>query len=324
MKSTSKEEKEVIRNKIIESRKRLNCADILTKDQLDELLERQILLSHYMLNMTLNSQKAGIAKYMLHTASVIQGSFLVNANPNSVSIAEKIIFGREEVMHKPFKIDTHIHTKESSPCGHIHAADLVKRYHALGFDAIIITDHLFSLGRGIDWDLQVTQFLRGYKAAREEGKKIGLHVLLGAEIRFDFARGDYLIYGFDESFLRSNPLIFRNTPHEFFAKFGDELLIVQAHPYRSYGLGWDEDIFLDCVHGIEVFNANPRHSNYNHKAAKLHKATPHLYAFAGSDAHVHGDEGLAYMLFDEPILDSHAFCASVKANKHKHPSIIRQ
>jgi len=220
-------------------------------------------------------------------------------------------------MNKPFKIDTHIHTSESSPCGHVSGDELAKCYHALGFDAIVITDHLLDFSvRGLDWDTCVTRFLCGYKTAHEAGEKIGLHVLLGAEIRFDSTRGDYLVYGFDEAFLRSNPFVYRHTPQEFFEKFGDGLLIIQAHPYRSYGMGWDEDIFLDCVHGIEVFNANPRHNSYNHKAAALQKANLHLHALAGSDAHMSGDEGMAYMLFDAPVMGSRDFCTTVKAGKY--------
>jgi predicted phosphodiesterase len=45
--SISEKEKELIYNRIIEYRNQLNCTGVLTKEQLDQLLERQILLTHY-------------------------------------------------------------------------------------------------------------------------------------------------------------------------------------------------------------------------------------------------------------------------------------
>ena len=47
-----------------------------------------------------------------------------------------------------FLFDTHIHTKESSACGEVRAADIVARYKSLGYDGIIVTDHMQK--KGID------------------------------------------------------------------------------------------------------------------------------------------------------------------------------
>ena len=43
---------------------------------------------------------------------------------------------------KGYLFDTHVHTKESSSCGGVAAADIVARYKKLGYDGIIITDHV--------------------------------------------------------------------------------------------------------------------------------------------------------------------------------------
>lgn len=45
-----------------------------------------------------------------------------------------------------FRVDTHIHTSEVSPCGKLTARETVEGYRKAGYDAICISDHL---NRGI-------------------------------------------------------------------------------------------------------------------------------------------------------------------------------
>ena len=206
-----------------------------------------------------------------------------------------------------FKIDPHIHTSEVSHCGHLPAEEIVRRYKALGYHGIVITDHLYkhfveNNDYGDDWDAYVAKFLEGYRKAKAAGDKCGLKVLLGAEIRFLLNDSDYLLYGIDEEFLRANPFIYKLDPREFYARFGDRVLIIQAHPYRN-----KNEILLDCIHGVEVFNGNPRHDSQNETAAELCKKCPHLHAFSGSDTHEDGDEGSGWMVLDEVVEDSKGF-----------------
>jgi len=222
-----------------------------------------------------------------------------------------------EHMDKNFKIDTHIHTAESSECGVLSAQEIVTRYHAAGYDGIAITDHLhdeyiLSLDCKDDWNACVDRFLRGYKNAKKFGDEIGLEVILGAEIRFAINSSDYLIYGFDEEFLRRNPYLYRLTPWEFFKKFGDEIIIIQAHPFRN----GNETVFLECIHGIEVFNGNPRHNNRNEKALAFYKSNPTLYPFCGSDTHQDKDECRTHVLFKNHISSSRMFCTEVRKNNY--------
>ena len=221
-------------------------------------------------------------------------------------------------MEKQYKIEAHLHTAETSPCGFISAVDFVDMYHALGYDGIFVTDHLHegfisSLDCKDDWNACIDCFLAGYKKALEHGRQTGLNVMLGAEIRFTGPNdSDYLIYGFDEDFLRKNPYLHRLNPQEFFRRYGDEILIINAHPYRN----GNEVVFVDCIHGIEVYNSMGRHNNFNEKALALSKKHPELYLFAGSDAHQKGDEAGAWMLFKEPIANSREFHEAVKRNEY--------
>ena len=217
-------------------------------------------------------------------------------------------------MDKLFKIDPHTHTDETSKCGHLSGTTLAELYHALGYDAIVVTDHLHeeyisSLYCKDDWDACVAQFLQGYKKAAKRGAKLGLNVIFGVEIRFNEPNGsDYLLYGIDEDFLRKNPYFYRLTPWEFFKCFGDEILIIQAHPFRNGG----NTVFIECIHGIELINTNRRHINHTDKGQDLCGSNPEFYKLSGSDAHREEDVGGAWMLFDENISDSYEFAAALK------------
>ena len=41
-----------------------------------------------------------------------------------------------------YKIETHCHTAELSPCGNIPVRELIDRYAAAGYSAITLCDHL--------------------------------------------------------------------------------------------------------------------------------------------------------------------------------------
>ena len=212
-----------------------------------------------------------------------------------------------------YKVDPHTHTSETSKCGRLPGAVLAGQYRDNGYDALVVTDHLYEgyisgLSCRDDWDACVDCFLTGYLKARELGAEIGLNVMLGAEIRFDSVNdNDYLLYGIDEAFLRRNPYLHRLSPCVFYKRFGGEILIIQAHPYRN----GNETVFTECIHGAEVLNGNPRHGNNNDKALALCASHPEYYRFGGSDAHRDGDAGSAWMLLDGPAADSHEFRAAI-------------
>jgi len=216
-----------------------------------------------------------------------------------------------------FKIEPHSHTDESSNCGKIPGAELAERYHEIGYDGIAITDHLYEgmlkkLDDPNDWDACVDFFLRGYKAAKARGDEIGISVILGAEIRFKGCPNDYLVYGIDEKFLRDNPFLFRTDPWSFYKKFGGELVIIHAHPFR----GGNEAVYTDCIHGIEAVNLNPRHPSRNELAIALSEAHPELLVFYGSDTHQIQDIGCAWMLFNKEIHNSEEFRRAVLARDY--------
>ena len=212
--------------------------------------------------------------------------------------------------------DPHTHTKETSECGHIPAAEVVDRYLEAGFAGLVVTDHLHPeylshIDTEHDWDKVIDQYLRGYKASKARGDEVGFDVILGAELRFPENDNDYLVYGIDEAWLRANPYVCCMSAQEFYDKFHDEVLIIHAHPYRN----GNTVVFEDAVHGTELLNAHPRHENHNDLALKLCNRHPEFYRLAGSDTHQIGDECCAGVILPERVRDSYAYKSMIESRR---------
>lgn len=193
-------------------------------------------------------------------------------------------------MSQYYRIEMHLHTRESSPCASVNAPEIVDRYLAKGYDAIVVTDHLSSeyLRAAGDrpWEVVVPSFMAGYKAVKEAAGD-RLKIYLGMEIRFPATANDYLVYGFDEQFLWDHPFICMKTIRELHDLCqGTPIRIFQAHPFR-YGMTLENPDWID---GMEVFNGSPKHRSHNDFAGMW--ASFHEYpAVAGSDFHNRGEEG---------------------------------
>ncbi len=184
-----------------------------------------------------------------------------------------------------YRFDTHVHTAEVSPCGKVPAREVVHLYKEAGYDGIVITDHytagLFRDTHPSEWEAVVDRYLEGYRTARNEGKKIGLNVILGIELRFEGHINDYLVFGVDEEFLKEHP----NLPSlglKGFKKLieGKDILVYQAHPFRPGMIPSDPDL-LD---GIEVYNGHPGQMS-NNPLALEYAISNNLKMISGSDFH---------------------------------------
>ena len=186
---------------------------------------------------------------------------------------------------KLHKLDTHVHTSETSPCGKVSASELVHLYERSGYTGIVITDHYYvdlfdRLGRK-SWEEKVEVLLQGYRNASKEADKLKLRVILGMEITFNESPNDYLVYGIDEDFLKNNPELYKLGLAEF-KRLAEKnsLLVFQAHPFRIM-LTRADPKHLD---GVEIYNGNPRHDSMNHLAYSF--ALKHnLKMLSGSDFH---------------------------------------
>ncbi len=190
-----------------------------------------------------------------------------------------------------FRYEMHLHTRETSPCGKVKGKEIVRLYKEKGYDGIVVTDHynlmFFGSFSKMKWSDKVDMYLKGYRNALNEGRKLGMSVLLGMEIRLRFNFNEYLVYGFDEEFLFNNPKLYHMSLRKLSALVKKHnFVIYQAHPYRI-GMTRCKREYID---GIEVYNGNPRHNSRNDKAkeyAKVHN----LKTISGSDFHRIEDAG---------------------------------
>lgn len=216
-----------------------------------------------------------------------------------------------------FLLDTHVHTAEVSVCGHVPAREMVKRYRRAGYDGIVVTDHYhqeyFKRQPG-DWRSKAERYLRGYRAAKAAGDRLGLRVYLGMEWRNEYAPNDYLIFGIDEGFVLENPALYRYSLRELRPLIEENhLLLYQAHPFRPHMTLPERDGLLD---GVEAFNGNPRHHSRNELAlsyAKRHR----LLISSGSDAHEVGDVGIGGMLLDREPADERELVSLLPSGRIK-------
>ncbi|MFO7637073.1 MAG: PHP-associated domain-containing protein [Clostridia bacterium] len=213
--------------------------------------------------------------------------------------------------------EIHCHTRESSPCSIVRATAVADLHHMNGYTGICVTDHyyagFFERHHGRDAGFIVDRFLEGYDRARERGLEIGLHVLLGMELRFLENNNDYLVYGFDRSFLHEDPFLYKRSLAEFRRIIrGTGIIAIQAHPFRSHMTRVDPRL-LD---GMETYNGNARHDSRNHLAkryARLHG----LAMTCSGDFHRPEDIGTAMMDFHDVPEDEKALARMVMAGKYR-------
>ena len=186
------------------------------------------------------------------------------------------------------KYDLHIHTKECDKCAELSGSEIVKIYKDAGYDGIVVTDHYFSLF--FEWFKDeismsnhkkiIERYLRGYYSAKNEGEKIGLTVLCGAEVRLDGTINDYLVYGLEEKDFYELPLLNRlKDVKELVYTLPDYSMVVQAHPFRDNMTVCNPELFF----GIEGYNGGTE--KIRNELAKVYAKHYQKSLTSGSDFH---------------------------------------
>ena len=173
----------------------------------------------------------------------------------------KIICGVPELKNELFKeykykIEAHAHTSPASTCSEVSAEELINAYAGLEYNGLVLTNHFiydynYMKGRSIKDGIK--KYLSDYYEAVELGKKKGVNVLLGAEIRFTENCNDYLVYGLDEKMLDE---IYGYLPYgveNFRTKYSmPKSVFLQAHPFRDGMEEVDAGIKLSDHYAIYV------------------------------------------------------------------------
>ncbi|MCR5151346.1 MAG: PHP domain-containing protein [Clostridiales bacterium] len=180
--------------------------------------------------------------------------------------------------------DLHVHTSESSFCGEVSAENVVKRYKNLGYNGIIITDHFnkYTLNRYNmpDRKSERERWLLGFRTAKKFETE-DFRILLGMELRAAENDNDYLVYGFDESFVFDYDINSLVRIEDFIPTARENgLAVFQAHPFRN-NMTVVKPGLLD---GIEVYNGHMNHDSRNDIAWRWSEKFS-LKRISGSDFH---------------------------------------
>ena len=213
------------------------------------------------------------------------------------------------------KIELHAHTDESSGCGKMPAEELIGRFKGAGYGAIVITDHLVGKKESNETVAERAQrWLAGYKNAKAAGERVGVHVLLGAEVRFASRPEDILIFGMKEEYAEWMYEVMDSDMDQarFYGLMKEKgLLVVQAHPFRK-GLNRLDQKYLD---GSEVYNGNARHDNKHDLAHEFGLAGGEKFIkTSGSDAHQTMDVARGGVISEKPITNNDELIAFLTAN----------
>lgn len=197
-----------------------------------------------------------------------------------------------------YTYELHSHTSEVSGCANITAEQSIKLHTQAGYAGLVITNHFVQYGENKEeTEAKIKHFIDGYYLAKNAAKDIT--VLFGMELRFFGSVNDYLVFGMTPELLQDNHDILhmdQPTFYDFAQKHG--LLIIQAHPFRSPCTPSDPAY----IHGVEIFNGNPRHDSRNDIAVAFCKQHS-LIPTSGSDFHELEDIGIGGIITQEPIKD---------------------
>ncbi len=200
-----------------------------------------------------------------------------------------------------YKYEIHCHTKNTSRCGHLDGAEIVKLYKEAGYSGVVITDHYspmtFSLSEHFNKKKAVEHYLEGYKRAKACETE-DFKVFLGMELRFYATVNDYLVYGISENDLFELPFLLPvYLPRAYSLLHSRDCLLIQAHPFREFVTRANPK-HLD---GAEVFNGKTS-EELNNKALLWAQSFPqNAIMTGGSDCHSKGQLATSGIITKEKL-----------------------
>lgn len=189
-----------------------------------------------------------------------------------------------------FKYDLHVHTKEISPCARLSVEEIIDKYIEEGYSGLVLTEHFrkgyFRKCKREEWKEKTKEFFYSYDRGIEYCKDKDFYIGLGMEISFDHEKNDYLVFGFEKEDYLKNEWMTEMELKDFYNKFKDKAIIIQAHPHRNKHSKLAD---INYLHGVEINNQNPRHNNNNDLTKAVYEENPRLIATGGSDVHEEED-----------------------------------
>ena len=182
-----------------------------------------------------------------------------------------------------YKYELHCHTDMVSQCGRVKPAEIVKMYKEAGYSGIVVTEHYSPLTFGLRSYYKPQRLVDFYLSSYYEMKKYeteDFSVIFGMELRHYATGADYLIYGIEPEWLKTQGNLMALWEKQVYRKMHAQgYLVFQAHPFRPYILRCNPK-YID---GIEVFNGKCD-AKTNHEALQWALKTGKLMS-SGSDFH---------------------------------------
>ena len=216
-------------------------------------------------------------------------------------------------MAKCYKTELHTHTAPVSRCSEISPKQLVEIYKENGYDSVVLANHFNVNLKGDTPEEKIKGYLDDYNQCVEEGKRLGINVILGAEVKLNENRNEYLIFGICPKDLNEIYSKLDLGIDEFYRAVKNEKnIILQAHPFRDNM----ERVNPKSIDGIEAFNVHPNHNSRNGLAVKYAREN-NLIVTCGNDFHHVGQECLCATLTKEPVKDSYDLARILKSGEYK-------
>ena len=193
-----------------------------------------------------------------------------------------------------YKYELHLHTKEASACARSSGPELVDFYIENGYSGMVVTDHFYhgntAIDRDLPWEDFITEYCKGYEAAKTAAEGRDFDVFFGIEEKFEFW-DEYLIFGITPEFLKAHPELRDMRGKDFFdCMHASGAFIIQAHPYRERAYMRAQTIMLrpNDVDAVEAYNACNT-PDCNRRGYEYAKSTG-LPMTGGSDRHAAGGD----------------------------------
>ena len=224
-------------------------------------------------------------------------------------------------MEYKYKYQLHTHTTPPSKCGAMTPRELCEALRDGGYAGAVLTYHFLHGNSGIDRSLPWEEFVYGYEKdyldALDAAKEFDVDIIFGIE---EHVGGgvEILLYGITPRWLYEHPELREGGIEEYKrAAQGQDILIIQAHPYRVRGyITRPGPLPVDQIDGIEVYNrANQPHENP--LAEEFAKEHPHLILTSGADTHNVGTVPFAGIATKARIADEKKLVEILKSGDYK-------
>lgn len=224
-----------------------------------------------------------------------------------------------------YKLETHLHVKDTSPCAQTDEKTIAEIYEGKGYNGIVYTSHYNSYlidYYGMTAKEYNQNFVEHYNQLKQECQKVGIDVFFGMEFMPDCTsyynadtpyNAEFLIYGITPEFvLDGGERMFRNSVEETSLLCRENgWIFSQSHPFRTI-ITYRNASLLDAA---EVFNGYARHDSHNDQAEQFAKDNG-LIPLAGSDFHEPQDGGAGIILANA-IANEKELVAEINKCRHE-------